>query len=473
MSEQTCAYDGCHRPVYQNPNFPQTNKCIFHCDEKDAQEFYSELQKYVNEPTSRAAYDFSEWSFPQIRFGIHLRGRSLFRKTIFFGDMDFGGIEFNGEADFTSAVFKGVVLFKETRFKGVSTFKSAQFSKTPDFTSCHFHANADFSRAQFPEGANFSNATFWSVAVFKGAEFSGTMMMHNASFAGLAEFTSSVIRGRVVLQWPGPGRKLHPNGTGATRGTLLLNDLHFEAGADGAQPILDFRDNFLQDDCLVVIAETRMSDVLLLNTDCRRIVFQHVYWLKPKGRHIAGDENLHFRLEADEGEEAKFWSLLDTTYQQLTSRYRADLNHPVANDFEQGIFEARLQGHKVIGYRRGAWLLRLYKWTSNFGGSISRPVYWVFGLTVSCAFFYGAILYGGSFAWPLKWQLTLLEDSLVTAFRVISLDRGHLTHELDAYAVGLGGKLLASIIALLQTALTATLVTLFIFAIRRRFKHSE
>jgi hypothetical protein len=237
-----------------------------------------------------------------------------------------------------------------------------------------------------------------------------------------------------------------------------------------------------------------MSHVLFQGTDCREIELYNVAfprwrewprwrrwlgWNEPEnwcdhGRQLVGDEWMA-RHKPEFYKERVPWGLISVTYQQLTDRYRKDLNHPAANDFERGIFECRFMSAKQNWKRdwRSILLLWCYKAASNFGGSILRPAWIAAILTLMCAWTYGALINNWWVAWPWHWDIGAAWDSIVTALRVVSLDRSWFSREVDASKMSSFARAVVSVIALVQTALTATLVTLFIFAIRRRFKHSE
>lgn len=516
MPEQTCTYPGCYRPVYQDSAFSQTDKCIFHCEEKDPQEFRDALASEVSRWQKNNAKDWNFWGwiivveaeheydlfadkvFPvtacfddavfvgDVSFhGATFAGEAYFRGTKFTGEASFQSVVFAKEsdlskstllqgADFVNAVFTGNADFNRAEFSGPAYFVEVRFSEYADFRSVTFGGNAEFMKATFAEDTDFSSAMFSEGANFEGAAFCRRLDLSYTRFAILGDLLDVGIEEEVDLTWPGEGHVRQ----GERRGRLLLQRLTFNRMEDGKEPFLDLRNNVLHDDSKLAIEDMRTERVLLEGIDCRQIEFLgNVEWPRWKGRQVVGDEYFARKGWAPYDKEVD-WNLIAITYQQLTDRFRKDLNHPVANDFERGIFECRLMAalqKDEKGRRdwRNVILLSLYKAASNFGGSILLPVAWVLFILTACSLCYGGLLFGGKPVWLWQTDWNLFFESWTASMRVMSLDRTWLTHQILDNHITSGWAALLSFIALLQTALTATLVTLFIFAIRRRFKHSE
>lgn len=582
MSAPTCAHEGCTRPIYQNPAYSVMDKCIFHCEGKDPQEFRDALARQIREwrNTKAPMWDFSRWVIVDIERNRRNSGRrsNLFCRAIFPGDAYFDGATilgqanfrkatfirnaffrstlFAGDAVFDDAIFGGRVSFLSTRFMGYTTFSSATlknfanffgttFSEYANFSNTTFSGPAFFKKAEFSESlsfdtsnflgetnfgsaklsgnATFNNIIFSRLAVFDSATFSGDAYFKNATFSEAADFSGATFRamvdmtyvsfaimgnlsgirigGEAKLTWPGVGYKRNEKGEKVERGRMLLKEIQFEKLDNGQHALLDMSHNHLQDDCKLIFENTNMDNVLLEGTDCRLIQFKgnigwprwrpwprwraaigwkrSLNWLE-HGCQVVGDEYILREFPeqypiSDSNKNPLQWRLIHLTYQQLTDRFRKDLNHPLANDFERGIFEARYMAAKQEWKKdwRSIILLKAYKLASNFGGSLFRPIAWLFGIMIACSLCYAGYLFDGRPVWPWQTDWNLFFESWTASMRVMSLDRGWLTRQmLDNHIIGGTGTFL-SFVALLQTVLTATLVTLFIFAVRRRFKHSE
>ncbi|MBU0509168.1 hypothetical protein KKH27_10070, partial [bacterium] len=194
----------------------------------------------------------------------------------------------------------------------------------------------------------------------------------------------------------------------------------------------------------------------------------------------------------------------------LARRFREDFNHTAANDFDRGTFEMRRlsapnqswigqrlwkfitndfpekskwytrrerfgktwAGRAVLsilktvmlGLKRYCSLVAVYRYVTLYGGSILLPAVWTLTMTAGFAGLYELTAYGGvlpaaSWSWPTH--------GTIAALRVIALNRAWLATEIADKPY----ELQVTAIASLQVILTAVLVTMLIFAVRRRFKH--
>ncbi len=455
MTSSTCSYEGCTRPVHNKDE----GKCIFHAKEKDPQEFRDALADQIRvwRKEKATVWNFRGWVFVDVqrKDKYPLKKSNLFRRAVFPVGADFYSAKFSGKASFCSAAFSGTAYFYLTTFSG----------------------DADFSSVTFSGIAYFHSATFSGTAYFESATFCSMLNMAYTSFSILGDFTNTTIGGDVWLMWPGVGQE-------RKRGRLLLQGLKFEKKGE-EEPLLNLRGNALQEDCKLLIRDTKMKKILLEGTDCRLIEFHNVSWGKYKEklhakRQIVGDEHYLRNEPSVFGKNIPSWNKIEETYQQLADRFRKDLKHPAANDFERGIFEARLMAAKQKneeGKRdwHNRFLLGAYKFASDFSGSIFRPVFWTLLLTVIAAVVYGWLLYDGfsNVTWWPDFGKVL--KSAVAALRVASLDRGWFSSAVDGSLPPVSDfvRFILSLTAIIQTLLTAILITLFIFSVRRRFKHTE
>jgi hypothetical protein len=485
MTSPTCCYERCTRPIH-NAN---EGKCIFHAKEKDPQELRNALARQIRQwrKEKTRAWDFRGWVFVDVEDRDNLFVRAVFPVGAYFysatfsGDASFYSATFSGDAFFGSATFSGDASFESATFSGDAVFGSAMFSRGTSFGSATFSGYADFRTATFLGDASFESATFLGDADFSSATLCSLLDMSYTCFAILGDFTNVTIGGNVELTWPGEGYARQEKGKEQRRGRLLLKNLKFEKKGD-KEPLLNLRGNVLQEDCKLLIHDMKQMDkVLLEGTDCRLIEFKNVSWGEYKEkrhakRHIVADE-YYLRYEPSVfGEDKPSWNEIEETYEQLADRFRKDLKHPAANDFERGIFGARLEAAKAQKdwrNRFNCFLLGSYKFASDFSGSISRPFLWTLLLTLSAAAIYGWLLFDGfhnAILWP---DFDKIWQSLIAALRVASLDRHWFSTAVDQSQAGGFARFILSLTAILQTLLTAILITLFIFSVRRRFKHTE
>jgi uncharacterized protein YjbI with pentapeptide repeats len=498
MPDSICSYENCGRTVYKGGD-----TCIFHAAEKDPQEFKDAAEAQINawQRHDLEEWNFRGWCFPLVPFQTSAFNRRLdFTGARFNKRACFIGFEFRNEVTFSNVEFESVT-FDKAKFKDIATFTEAQFNKAADFGKAIFESDvgfesaifkarpyfggsifigeADFTGATFSKSTCFLDVTFMSKSDFSEIEIHGELDLTNVSFAAIGDFSGSHIQGYSRLLWPGKGYKYSKNGNIIPRGKLLLENLQFESDSKGEESILDLRNNYLQEDCELIIADTRMNRILMTGTDIRRVELRNTSPYVPRGhkpfRRMIGDEIFLRKDRSIFGDSVPSWDSIAVAYQQLTDKFRKNLNHPIANDFERGIFECRLMAawqRDEKGKRdwKNVLLLWLYKGASNFGGSIWRPAWLTGAFLLLFSVLYGIFIFDGCFGWPHDWKV--VGNSMLASLRVAVLDRHWFTIQVETIQ-DVGWKVLVSFAALLQTAVTAALVTLFIFAIRRRFKHTE
>ncbi|MCX6601588.1 MAG: pentapeptide repeat-containing protein [bacterium] len=415
-------------------------------------------------------------------------GYAFFESAQFMEMAVFRSVQFMDLARFRSARFRGDVYWGSAQFKGNVDFEFARFKTGANFASVQFTGDADFHFVQFRRRTVFQNVKFFRQSVFVGASFQGKLDLTHASFAHHGDFKEGSILGHVRLLWPGEGKTRIQPAKGEEdksltasaeiqRGKLLLKNLQFSPTG-----VLDLRRNSLAPDCELAIEDCDMTRVLLEGTDCTKIRFYNCTWPVALGRQMVGDEwrgrpylkrsflrRARLVLRICRGKRLGLlrklakphadWSLVALTYQQLARRFHEDFNHSVANDFDRGVFEMkRLTNRRFLS--RWLGLAAWYRYLSNYGGSVLRPV---FALVASLGLF--ALGYAGTTrpnihencAWT-GW------DYLGLSLQVSYLNRAGLEF-------ARGNSIGVNVLMALQVVFTATLVALFVFAIRRRFRH--
>ena len=387
--------------------------------------------------------------------------------TSFNSVSNFSAAEFYKLADFSNTQFGTFTSFKDATFHADAEFQSVSFANIAYFENAIFHNNARFNSTQFFSDALFQGVTIARYANFDEVEFYGSLNLTYCSFGIIASFVGIILRGHVQLSWPGEGHKYssRKNSEKIERGRLLFKNVIFNSEfKNDDKVVLDIRNCPLQKDSTIRIHDCNMSRILLARTDCREIEFQGVEWPMLKRRRVIGDEYIWrtmpetaSKLDEKRGTTKFGWNDIQQTYQQLAKRHREDLNHPVANDFERGIFIARRENAREKRKWGDFALMTLYQWISNYGGSIARPFLGLLLTFPAFAVFY----YFTSVSSEVDPFWT---NALSVALRVATFRAGVL-QSLTENHVGV------YLLVAFQIALTATLVTLFIFAVRRRFRH--
>jgi pentapeptide repeat protein len=126
--------------------------------------------------------EFNDAEFQSITF---------FDTTTFRGKADFGRATFASETGFTDASFSGPALFFSARFGSFAWFDGAKFKGVSRFDRSTFDGNARFQSADFMSHTHFNRSTFSAEADFGSCTFVGDADFHLAYFSGHASFEGS------------------------------------------------------------------------------------------------------------------------------------------------------------------------------------------------------------------------------------------------------------------------------------------
>ena len=147
-------------------------------------------------------------------------GNANFGSATFSGDANFESAIFSGIAYFLSATFSEYAGFGGATFSGYASFQSVTFSGDATFVSAIFSGDATFGSATFSGNANFHSATFSGDAGFSKTVFGAAVDFEGALFLGVADFAG---RGATLfnpdresaLEW-----RSSEDGVGRSTGTL-------------------------------------------------------------------------------------------------------------------------------------------------------------------------------------------------------------------------------------------------------------
>ncbi len=169
------------------------------------------------------------------------------------------------------------------------------------------------------------------------------------------------------------------------------------------------------------------------------------------------------------------WRKVAITYNELASNYSAKLDYPQAHNFDAGAMEMRrLDCFPNCGWRKWLWdkgklfqwllamqhryfsFIAFYRYLTGYGTRYLRPLLVLIASVPLFAWFYYLIF-------PITAFCSYWPQAVTFALQVASINRHGLKIISEA-------GLLANAVAVGQVIATATLITLFLFAVRRRFK---
>lgn len=534
---------GCNREATHDAR----TRCIFHAENKNADEFKAELRKIVQHwiDDKVEKWDFSGFIFTQIirasditpvlnknnypHFPVEVvfKGAQFleyasFELTSFEKDVDFSRVEFKSIAEFGDVLFRKNVYFSHSVFNETAHFCNAVFGGNCSFYKATMIGDTILTQAKFFNTAYFNETTFKGFVDFSNSEFREYLILvsttfnkesnfnivtlhdnvysDNASFAVLGDFNRCLIKGSIHWSWPGEGTREDK----LKRGKLRFYKLQVEKGCE-----LDFSRNILQDDTELLFEECDMFRIRLQGTDCTKITFYANEWPRKRGRILVGDDYLEWQKWKRWCIRSSVrWDLIAKTYQQLSRHFREDYDHEKANDFDRGVFEMRRLCPPIRNrFTRWLWgdiksdrkwycwrwpfrvvlhilkrylsLTAFYRYISLYSGSILVPALLLMAVTLGFGLLYDHFLYGYTLL-AFEWLRDVIQGNslsayslkgIIAALRIVSLNRKWLTDEIDLLKLSDSEELTVTLIGIAQIIISAIIVTMLLFAVRRRFKH--
>lgn len=366
---------------------------------------------------------------------------------------DLRGVAFPALFSFTGITDTLHVNFEGATFGDRAYFRGATFGIMANFTGTTFGIMADFTGATFGDWTNFTGATFGAWAYFTDATFSGRAYFRDAIFGHSAVFTGATFR--IIADF-----------TDATfGGGAVFNSVNFQDSADfsvanstdakAKLQQVDFSNGIFTGSC--------KFDNRIFGTDVNfngavfhdlaafhgcefhpGMSFHQTKFLKTKGK----DDDATERLE-------RSYRTLKLEMEKLRARNEEA-------DFFALEMECRRQRGSVPRFERFA--ATLYKHLSDYGRSVDLPLIWLLVLAYAAHYLYLGVAMIGCNPGPGA-RLALTLEQMFRPFFVWAKS-----------APGTGNclvensPLLIPFLASLQSLGTIGLLTLFLLALRRRFK---
>lgn len=337
-------------------------------------------------------------------------------------------------ADLTGVVFPGFINFGQfdrssplpaisfsyAVFSDLAGFINAAFSGYTHFGNAVFSSRVYFRGAAFSDFANFYNAAFSDLTVFNNAVFSGRTVFNNAVFSGHAYFDEAV----------------------------FVGNANFYGGAgDGAAPSNIFRHIGFENTKFTKKAD--FTNRRFLDTTVFRNTF---FGMAPEFHNAELHQDTDFTW-------AKF---PDTESEHAVRAYRTlklAMGNVRARE-EEAMFYA-LEQESLRKRRDTSWSVKtaslIYKLTADYGRSFVRPLVGL--LIVEFVFYY---FYNGA-------RIIAVDGTAGAAF---DFTIRQMVQPFFVWTDTAAGLYWLKFLAGLQSILSFGLITLFILAVRRRFKLS-
>jgi desulfoferrodoxin (superoxide reductase-like protein) len=389
-----------------------------------------------------------EFRLEQANIADFLVQKSHFTNYVVFGQCTFYGITLIEETE-----FDGRVLWSGCNSSGHFNLIRSKFERDFGIVNCKFPKECLFHDVKFKQIADISRTQYHGPLKFSLCHFDSAINFDYTSFPTVCHMHKCKMTNHVRLTWPGIGKPLYTNADGLRleRGTLIIEDPEFENKA-----ILDLSDNRFPEDAQLLLNDCDMRAILLTGAETDRIHYVNCHkWPLIGERQSLRDEKV---LLMDSGSPDK-WRKLAASYQGLV-KYFSSRDLQLANNFQAGVFEARRRAAKATLPKHGStdfiWL-SLYRWGSSYSTSVSRPILWLLFILAAFPFAYWSTSIRPEVD-PLFWNsfnVCLQVSTLFGAAKEFVRDNA----------------LWFNLIVMLQVVLTFALVSLFLLALRKNFKH--
>jgi uncharacterized protein YjbI with pentapeptide repeats len=512
----------CGRPIYAAPvGVDEEPVCLMHSKDpaKSDEEFQKEFERILAEVGDDEVAHFTGFVFPSAAYngrkfaahcifhGATFTQRADFGLATFTQDAGFHEATFTQDADFRGATFTQDAGFRGARFAQDADFRWATFTQHADFDEATFTQDADFNLATFSKDAYFFEATFAQDADFNLATFAKDAHFYKATFAKDADFSGAAFAGSAGFS--------HAVFTGAAhfapsaeeeeeakpcefKDSAFFQDARFQDYADFRGPVFGEPGNSTARPVFslarferperVTFYKTWLGQTLFVNCDVSKLSFSNVEWGRDGERVRLYEETVALDDETEEplrppvgSRDERNYRLIAETYHQLKNNYDSRGDPWTANDFHYGEMEMLRRSSRWprIG------LTALYKYASEYGLSMARPLAWLAGVLLLFTLLYplAGLRPVAARTQPVLpvpqvkpiayWNLPeatgwvprpvrLVAHSFMTTLAVASLQREAAYYE-PHYGLG-------RFLGILELALTSTLAALFILAVRRQFK---
>ena len=389
-------------------------------------------------------------------------GEAGFLGTAFSGHAYFEEADFSGDSDFREAAFSGDSNFREAAFSGIANFREAAFSGNADFREAVFSGYAYFGKAAFSGPAYFGKTAFSRVADFVEASFSGYAGFYKAAFSGNAYFREVAFLGPAdfsgAAEAPeGGGRRYDMRLTGTPDG-----DAAWRAEGEAVLPTTPSRSTFQRVD----FSGATLGGTATFNnrrfTDSTRF-HGAIFERAPKFHNAVLHQDTDF-----EGADFRDVRSPDAERNYRTLKLAME---KVRSRREEAMFfalEQRSLRNQPATPRMEKFVSWLYDKAAEYGQNFVLPLLWM--TFISAAFvnvYYGVLHYMPAPA-PAC-EIDFLGFTLKQVFRPFEVwsSRPGL---IDPIAGCGDARMVLRALATLQTLVTYALLTLFLLALRKRFR---
>lgn len=447
----------CTRDIWDHEN----QLCIFHSSEKPTDEFKRRFEQEVKQIDPNDKFNGHQFTFPS---------------QLMLEDMTF-----KTEVNFDGANFGDNVSFGEsTVFEQRTTFRNAKFGNRVSFKNVKFKGNVNFQNVEFGEWASFDGTHFENWVVFNIVRFSNCPSFRNAHFEFKSSFEGDTVLGdEASFIFAEFGDEVFFSKDVKFDGSANFRRATFQGGVRfnkmQSNGILDLRNVIFEKPSQVNLHELNLGRILLAGSNVQDINFQECSWPKVDGRPQVGDEIEFVASDPRTGT----LEVIELLYLQLQANFDTKKRYHIGGDFYISAMETRRKQFSSWLRRNLFSLIALYRHVSFYGERYVRSLGCMFFLVFILAFSYLPLGFDypaadpprGHYEPTVKYVFSsrmkiseFLKDyakALDISFHSFTFQRAEPSFRLTN---------LSRIFYIAESGVSATLLALFLLAVRRRFR---
>ncbi len=290
-------------------------------------------------------FDFSYADLHGISFTDERFGKNTsFAFAYISSQTYFSDCEFKGHVSFNRAIFVDRVRFYNTCFLGEVYFRGVQVLEEAEFEKCDFRDSVYFQDVNFFSQSNFKDTIFHQDAIFKGAIFNSYMHWCGAEFHQYANFIDTVWGGENII--PDHYGKSFSRTKFRSTASFDTNKFNAFAAFDGAQ----------FDKTLYLRLPSSSNE--------------------PKDRFQEACRAVEAQIEKDGGDareaSTQRWGELASGYKTVKAVMEREGDFDRAQIFHSFEIQARMHQPRIGRWESATSFI--YGLTSDYGGSIGRPI---------------------------------------------------------------------------------------------------
>ena len=390
----------------------------------------------------------------------HFRENASFRRSQFWGETNFSESKFSNKVDFGNSRFSGKTDFSISEFSGDTSFRKGHFDENVRFVSTLFRTEISFIQAKITNG-EFNNTRFQGNIEFSSVNFMGTNRFEDIRVDGIFIFKHNTMEKTTVLNGCSIALFQYEPSVGEK---LILDCIHYGNNEQGEKCATRF--DFMGQDCSrLMFLNTDLSQANFLGARIEQTWFESCSW-------ASAQNGIPYAQVCDHQPQAeKNSQRLQSLYCQLKKRYEEMKEYSLSGDFHYWEMDLREKSLTWEGHIMEKCLLKLYRRLGDFGENYLRLLLWILVPLPAV----GLTIFAAEASEINEWLVNTLSGKIPKFFAsyydhfkqvLLAIVPTAVTNHKILGALSDFSKLILN----MEMIFALIVVTLFIMAVRRRFR---